>query len=107
MNYQRALAAWGAARLRGACGGVVDVESVNVEMIFEQGFACCGGKDPDCYCSYAESPRAEVLITGEQMFPLSGRPAHGRVSVSIGLDEFDFATVLGEIVAAADGAVTA
>ena len=105
MKYEDALKAWGYAilvakregesRWYGRAYPPVDRDLVRVEMDFDEGFSCCGGTDPNCYCSYAQSPTANVVITD------------GRYRKEIPADEFDFATVLGEIVAAGGGAVTA
>lgn len=107
VSYERALQLWGASRLResmqyqdtrGAGSLGVDPSTVKVEMEFNEGYACCGGSDPLCYCSFAESPSAEVVITGET---LSGR----KFSCRIDSYSFDFAEVLKEIVTAAGGTV--
>lgn len=104
MQFEDALRAWGAARLAGVrqssfywdpLAPSVSIPDITVQFDFNGGFACCGGSDPLCYCSYAESPSAHVRISD------------GRYEVSIPSDEFDFATVLGEIVAAGGGGVTA
>lgn len=111
MQYEEALKRWGLKKLnttqryvlkeRGH-GGYEQVNliagewpNVTVEMNFNEGYACCGGNDPDCYCSFAESPSAEVQIT---------HPSGARYYID--LDSFDFAKVLGEIVAAANGTIT-
>lgn len=108
--YERALGLWGAARLNAhfdrllrsgyplAVPERVGPEDVRVEFHFEEGYSCCGGRDPSCYCSYAQSPVAEVRITDT-------RPAEGSV-VTIDAADFDFTTVLGEIIAAAGGLVS-
>lgn len=96
MKYEDALKVWGASKLRESYRSVSDlrVEDVTVEMDFNQGYACCGGSDPDCYCSFAESPSANVAIRS------------GKYVTTISADEFDFASILGEIVAAGDGMIT-
>lgn len=99
MQYEDALKAWGLIRLTDAGYKNVDPKTVNVSMDFSEGYACCGGTDPNCYCSFAESPRADVLITAD-------RGEYYVARVTIRLDEFDFARILGEIVDAADGVVT-
>ena len=104
MQYEDALKVWGAKRLREDMGpntkdDQINLNTVKVEMEFDEGYACCGGSDPDCYCSFAESPSADVVITG---VTTGGRER----KVSISHWGFDFASILGEIVAAADGAVT-
>ena len=96
MNYEEALKVWGANRLSDWSGVKVNASSVTVVTEFEEGYACCGGNNPDCYCSYAESPSASVVITSSET---SNR-------CSIDLDDFDFAVVLGEIVAAGNGTLT-
>jgi len=99
MQYEDALKAWGLTRLKQAGYKSIDPKTVIVSMDFSEGYACCGGTDPDCYCSFAESPRAEVLITADQT-------EYYTAQTSIPLDQFDFTQILGEIVNAADGMVT-
>lgn len=98
MMYEDALKVWGAQRLREANFRVdpskIDTEKVVVEMQFDEGYACCGGYDPNCYCSFAESPSANVVISC------------GQYRTEISTDDFDFATILGEIVAAGNGTLT-
>lgn len=100
MKYDDALKEWGALRLEGNRKIQVLRQTVKVEMDFDEGFACCGGTDPDCYCSLAESPTANVQITGVDD---KGRT----ITVSISSYEFDFATILREIVEAGGGTVSA
>lgn len=99
MNYESALKLWGKIKLD-AYNGVSDTDasSVIVRMSFNEGYTCCGGSNPDCYCSFAESPSARVVIEG---WTESGRS----VSYDMDYDEFDFATVLKEICEAADGSI--
>ncbi|QOI67539.1 hypothetical protein SEA_BEUFFERT_164 [Streptomyces phage Beuffert] len=93
MQYEKALKTWGAKRLS-TPRKTVNPDIVTVEMEFNEGYACCGGRDPNCYCSYAESPSANVVITA------------GKLKETINVEDFDFAEILGEIVKAADGAIT-
>lgn len=111
MQYEEALKRWGLDKLNTTQqfvmtkSGSYGYEQVNlitgewpnvtVEMNFNEGYACCGGGDPECYCSLAESPSANVVI----------RHPSG-ANYILDLDSFDFAKVLGEIVAAANGTVT-
>lgn len=98
MQYEKALKLWGANKLNahyaGRRGLIARPEDVRVEMTFDEGYACCGGTDPNCYCSFAESPSAQVTITAPGM------------RTDISHYQFDFATILWEIVEAADGAIT-
>lgn len=66
MKYEEAINAWGAMKLREATRlrRIEKIENVKVEFKFDEGNPCCSGLDPDCYCSLAESPNAEILITG-------------------------------------------
>ena len=57
MNYQEALKRWGAYKV-----GTEDWESIEVEFDFDSGWACCGGSDPDCYCSFAESASMQIVV---------------------------------------------
>lgn len=86
-TYDEALKLWATSRLRAAGYEVTNPDEVSVSFEFDSGGGCdtCGS-----------SPSAEVVIRGP-----------GWVSVSIEPDEFDFATVLGEIVAAGGGSLTA
>lgn len=100
MQYNDALREWGALKLEEYEKDVkIERSSVHVELDFKQGYACCGGRDPDCYCSFAESPSANVTIKGVD--------AKGhRYNREIDHYSFDFATVLKEIVAAGGGTLT-
>jgi hypothetical protein len=90
MQFEKALKVWGAAKLSND-KVTVNPDTVTVMTDFNEGYACCGGSDPDCYCSYAESPSAHVVI-------MSGSRRY-----EIDLEDFDFATILGEIVQAGNG----
>ena len=90
MQYEEALKRWGADILHRPD----EWRDVHVRMNFEEGFACCGGSDPLCYCSFAESPRAEVIITSTTR------------STRIDLEDFDFAEVLRQIVEIGKGSLS-
>ncbi len=107
MEYKDALKAWGKIKLDDANNGAwrnpalsAILESVKVEFEFDEGNNCCGGSDPDCYCSLAESPSANVRISG--IDENSGMVMY----TSISHWDFDFARILAEIVDAADGVIT-
>lgn len=91
MNYEVALKRWGALQL-GLDPDDTDLDEIQVRMFWDEGYACCGGTDPGCYCSLAEPPRAEVRILGPDWR-----------SKYIDMDEFDFGRVLGQIVEAGGG----
>lgn len=101
MKYDQALKHWGRNRLKYLLRGkeYINVDDVSVNMMFNEGYVCCNGRDPDCYCSFAESPSAEVVITS---WNNKGRSLCTRISY----DEFDFAEILKEIVESADGVIT-
>ncbi len=98
MHYELALKFWGHDKLKPQLkqSEKLVLNQIDVRMNFSQGYACCGGSNPDCYCSYAESPSAEVKISA---YTNKGR----YISYEIDLDSFDFATVLKEIVEAGNG----
>lgn len=108
MKYEEALKRWGQAQLTRAYDHSAydkrykapdfDLNSITVDMVFNEGYACCGNNpEPDCYCSRAESPSANMVIEG--IDKVSG---HVR-SYKISADEFDFTRVLGELIDVADG----
>lgn len=108
MKYDEALRLWGKKRIEDHWAGSyrpveldIDPATVTVTMDFNAGYACCGGSDPDCYCSFAESPSATVKIYGTTRDGWSG------YNVDIDADDFDFASVLKEIVEAGDGHLVA
>lgn len=101
MQFELALKEWGARKLEQYNRKVEIVrESVKVDLEFNEGYACCGGTDPDCYCSLAESPSASVEINGVNA---KGK----RYRYEMDNWDFDFATILGEIVEAGGGTIGA
>jgi hypothetical protein len=106
MKYDDALKAWGALKLRAYRSEYVELEfeAVTVTMEFSEGFACCGGSNPGCYCSLVEAPKAEVSILGLVKAPAEGSP-YRTLSREISLEDFDFASVLKEICEAGGGVV--
>lgn len=102
MRYEDALKVWGKKKIEDHAWSTcapVDVDTVKVSMDFYGGYACCGGRNADCYCSQAESPRSSVLVEAQE----EGTGLWRRYEMDI--DDFDFETVLGEILAAADGMI--
>lgn len=104
MKYEEALQAWGLKQLNDhayniQAGEEVLPSTVVVGFEFDRGYACCGGRDEGCYCSFERSPSAAVYITGTMANGMEARH-------TMNIGDFDFATVLAEIVDAADGTVT-
>lgn len=99
MNYDLAVKLWGASRLNqryeGYREGTFIPDTVTVTFDFNEGYGCCGGSDPECYCSLAESARAEVNIQGK-----SSDGNYGYSTISF--EDFDLATVLREIFEASE-----
>lgn len=93
MQFEQALRVWGAERLS-TNRRTIDPDTVTVEMEFNEGYACCGGTNPNCYCSLAEYPSAYVVISS------------GIHKEYIAQEDFDFTEVLGEIVRAGNGNLT-
>lgn len=110
MRYDEAVKVWGAHRLATARAAgwtrrtckepAIDPATVIVRFDFDEGFACCGGSDPDCYCSFAQSPSAEVFIEGLCRV-CDTTHAHG-----IDVQDFNFVDVLKEIVDVGNGVIT-
>lgn len=47
--------------------GTVDPDAeVHITESFSEGYACCGGRDPDCYCSFVEPASHEVIVAAGQ-----------------------------------------
>lgn len=64
MEYQEALGRWAAIKAQADPDSWADFE-VDIEM--DPGYACCGGTDPLCYCSLAESPSCKLVVySGKQ-----------------------------------------
>ena len=87
MDYSEALGRWG-AKIAGLDPEIH--EQITVDLVMNQGYACCGGRDPDCYCSFAESASMELTVS------------RGRKIVYTNT-YFDFSTAVREILEVADG----
>lgn len=102
MKYEDALRLWGARKIASSYRITVEdivLGSVRVDFTFDEGYACCGGSDPNCYCSFAESPRAEVAVS-------ASTKSTGTLRWTLDLESFDFATVLSELCETGDGMIT-
>lgn len=105
MKYEDALKAWGANKIALKYNFPqkdINPNTVKVNMEFDEGYNCCGGYDPDCFCSFAESPRAEVVITGVIHYDNDYR----EICASIPIEDFDFATILKELCDIGNGSIT-
>jgi hypothetical protein len=109
-DYETALRLWGEKRLRANYWNDIpedaEIYDVGVEMEFDEGYDCCGGTDPLCYCSLAESPRADVVITGKYKKTHYGAEKEFVAVDKRSADDFDFVTVLNEILEAGGGTIT-
>lgn len=99
MLYEDALRAWGLQKIRANSHRGPrdnDPSRVTVEMVANPGFACCTEKTSACYCTYEESPSFNVEIK-----------YNGITEHTIPSEDFDFAEVLGQIVVAGGGTISA
>jgi len=109
--YDRALQLWGVSKLQESYPKVTFIPStVTVEMDFNEGYACCNGTDPLCYCSFAESPRSDVRVTGQaekrtpRLSDTSYIPSNRVYIWTESAEDFDFATMVRELFAVAQEA---
>ena len=95
MDYDLALKLWGRYRLNQAGYTNFDLDSVTVDMYAEDGWNCCGGSNPDCYCSMVESASAGVEISAKM----------GKIRRSLRIEsyEFNFSEILQEILEVSEG----
>ena len=117
MQYEQALKIWGAKKLSESSTFYdysvkpyattvkykveeINISSVYVDMEFDKGWNCCGGRDTNCYCSMAESPSAYVEIRGETL------EYHEQLYTTISMSDFVFTTVLKEVLEAAESNLT-
>lgn len=100
MKYEDALKCWGYNKIKDQIrsGESVTMDAIDVKMVFNKGYNCCGGNDPSCYCSMAEDPRADVEIT---VWTTKGRCLNHWIE----LGDFDFVGTLKEILEAANGSI--
>lgn len=93
LSYEDMVVRWGVAKLSIYSGirGKFDPASVAVDFGVNEGFACCGGSDPDCYCSFAEAPYLKADITYRTL-----KGGNGRITVT----DLDFANTMREFIAA-------
>ncbi len=92
LTYEDAVRKWGATKLDGYSNirGKYDEASVSVDFELDSGYACCGGSDPNCYCSFAESPSMKAYVSYKS---LKGR------TEKIVISYIDFAETLREVLA--------
>lgn len=102
MEYTEALALWGEMKLR-ELGYTGDrFEGIKVDIEVNPGYNCCGGTDPECYCSLVESARAYVEITAKVV---NGSSVD---TIRCEADPYgsDFSTILREICAVGGGSIS-
>lgn len=93
MTYEEAVIIWAeqqleARRAWGTNDRYSSLDTVSrVDFELDEGYRCCGGRDPDCYCSLAESPSFQAHLHGEYK---------GKKN-SITLNYIDFSDVLREL----------
>lgn len=109
MKYEDALKIWGAKlvarqNMHDILFEKIDLDTVQVELDLEEGYACCGGSDPSCYCSFAESPSAHVLVSCKGVG--IGKRRTSTYQAVMDSDRFDFATVLKELCEIGDGNIS-
>ena len=65
MNYEEALREWGKRKLASYRVDLsqVDPASISVDFDLDPGYSCCGGSNPDCYCSFAEGASLEATVS--------------------------------------------
>ncbi len=91
LTYEDAIKRWGIAKLndyRPDIKGKFDEASVSVSFEIDRGYSCCGGSDPNCYCSFAESPSMEAYVLYKDLKGKSG---------TLEVAHIDFAETLREM----------
>lgn len=90
MKYEEAVKLWAAKRLP----DMKPDDIASVEFEYDEGYACCGGSDPLCYCSYAESPSFNAVA-----YLKSG----GRQKIYVDSSPWDLDVILRELFAISEG----
>jgi hypothetical protein len=93
ISYEEAARRWGIEKLNAypAVRKNLDEDSVSVDFVMDEGYACCGGSDPDCYCSFAESPKLTAVVS----YRVLGKSRGPKPSIT--LTYIDFAETLKEM----------
>lgn len=60
LPYDEQLKVWAAIRYNLI---LQEIESVALETNYDEGYPCCGGRDPGCYCSLATSASLDLIVT--------------------------------------------
>lgn len=100
MKYEDALKCWAYQKLKDQLqkNETICMNDISVNMVFVKGYNCCSGLDPDCCCSMAEDPRADV--------EMSARTTKNRyIYAWVDFGDFDFIRTLKEILEAANGSI--
>lgn len=93
ISYEEAARRWGIEKLKAYEGirPILDETSVTVDFEMDPGYNCCGGSDPDCYCSFAESPQLTAVVSYRAL----GKTRGPKPSITI--TYIDFAATLREM----------
>lgn len=94
LPYDDAVSKWGITILQ-AYPNIrkdLDESSVTVEFILNEGFSCCGGSNPECYCSYAETPSLKAVISYTLL-----KSSRSDRKLSIEYSHLDFSDTLREL----------
>jgi len=90
-EYEEISRRWALSKLSPLLREKVSEESVTVDFVLDEGYNCCGGTDPNCYCSLATSPQMTAVIS----YLPRGRSSGAKLSIT--LNCIDFTETLREI----------
>lgn len=77
-SYDEQIVKWATKRYCIEQGRVTSVKMTNE---YNEGYACCGGTDPNCYCSFAESATMNLKV---EVFQNSTRLEVDRIDMMYG-----------------------
>lgn len=106
MQYEEALREWGARtieKMHPRMKQIVLRPSVKVTFVFNEGNPCCGGTDPHCYCTQAESPSANIKISA---YTDKGNQFFESIEMSNYYGSLLFTEILEQILEAGEGSIS-
>lgn len=59
-NYEDQIRVWAAKKYE---LNINEIAKVDLENNYDEGYSCCGGRDPGCYCSLATSATVDMNVT--------------------------------------------